>query len=108
MSFSLIASITRSAGHRDVRVAEAERENMTARLAREAYEIAVADRRAECASGRGPKCRGKWKPVEPAREALVWLPRSALPIPQRNAFAALLGIGEPTVTLYSPLLCHWH
>ncbi len=103
VSFSLIASITRSAGHRDVQVAEAERENITARLAREAYEIAVADRRAECASGRGPKCREMETKWSRAREALSLAApiRSADPAAER--FAALLGIGEPTVTLYSPL-----
>jgi hypothetical protein len=70
VSFSLTASITRSGGYQDTHIAEAERGNITARLANDAYAIAVANRSAECASGRGPKCREAETHLSQARNAL--------------------------------------
>jgi hypothetical protein len=103
VSFSLTASITRSGGYRDTQVAEAERGNSTARLAKDTYEIAAANRRAECASGRGPKCREAETHLSQARNAL----RLAAPIraadPAAERVAALLGVSQTAVALYSPL-----
>jgi hypothetical protein len=103
MSFSLTASIARSGGYRDTQVAEAEQSNVTARLAKDAYEIAAANRRAECASGRGPRCREAETHLSQARAAL----RLTVPIraadPAAGRLAALLGVSQTAVALYSPL-----
>jgi hypothetical protein len=103
VSFSLTASITRSGGHRDTQVVAVERGNVTARLAKDAYAIAVANRNAECASGRGPKCREAETHLSQARNSL----RSAAPIraadPAAERLATLLGVSEAAVALYSPI-----
>lgn len=103
VSFSLTASITRSGGYRDNQVAEVERGNTTARLATEAYTIAVANRSAECASGRGPKCREAEMRLGQARIALTQAApiRSADPTGER--LAAVLGVSQTAVALYSPM-----
>jgi len=103
VSFSLIASITRSSGYRDARVAETERDNITARLATDAYAIAVADRSIECASGRGAKCRKAETQLSQARSALTRAapPRAAGPAAER--LVTMLGISQAAVALYSPL-----
>jgi hypothetical protein len=103
VSFSLTASITRSGGYRDNQVAAVERGNVTARLAKDAYVIAGANRSAECASGRGPKCREAETQLSQARSAL----RLATPIrasdPAAERLATLLGVSEAAVALYSPM-----
>ncbi len=103
VSFSLTASITRSGGYRDSQVAEIERDNITARLVKDAYAIAIANRSAECASGRGPKCREAEAQLSQARSAL----RLAAPIraadPAAVRLASLLGVSETAVALYSPM-----
>jgi hypothetical protein len=101
--FSLTASITRSGGYRDTQVGETERGNTTARLATEAYTIAVANRSAECASGRSPKCREAETRLGQARIALTQAApiRSADPTAER--LAALLGVSQTAVALYSPM-----
>jgi hypothetical protein len=103
VSFSLIASITRSGGYRDTLVADVERGNISARLAEDAYAIAAANRSAECASGRGRKCREAETQLSQARSAL----RLAAPIraadPAAVRLATLLGVSEAAVALYSPM-----
>jgi len=103
VSFGLTASITRSSGYRDSQLAEVERGNITARLAKDAYAIAVANRSAECASGHGPKCREAETQLSQARSAL----RLAAPIraadPGAERLASLLGVSEAAVALYSPM-----
>jgi hypothetical protein len=63
VSFSLTASITRAGGHRDAQTAATQQSNIKTRLIKQAYEMAVADRQAECATGRGPKCRAAEAPL---------------------------------------------
>ncbi len=103
VSFSLTASITRYGGYRDTQVAEAEQGNLSTQLAKDAYAIAVADRSAECASRRGPKCREAEARLSQARTALS----SATPIraadPAAERLAALLGVSQTAIALYSPL-----
>ncbi len=103
MSFSLTASITRSGGHRDTQVAEIERGNIAAQLANDAYAIAVATRGAECASGRGPKCREAETQLRQARRAfrLAAPIRAADPVAER--LANVLGVSQAAVALYSPM-----
>jgi hypothetical protein len=103
VSFSLIASITCSGGYRDTQVAEVERDNIAARLAKDAYAIAASNRSAECANGRGPKCREAETQLRQARSAL----RSSAPIraadPAAQRLATLFGVSEAAVALYSPM-----
>jgi hypothetical protein len=103
VSFSLIASITRAGGLRDAQVATTQQSNIKTRLANEAYETAVANQVAECASGRGPRCRAAEVILAEARRALGQAGpiRSADPAAER--LATLLGISEASVGLYSPL-----
>jgi hypothetical protein len=103
VSFSLTASITRAAGHRDAQVAGFEQNNIKTRLVNEAYETAVANRVAECASGRGPRCRAAEVTLAEARRVLAQAEpiRSADPAARR--LAVLLGVSEASIALYSPL-----
>jgi|EndMetStandDraft_7_1072992.scaffolds.fasta_scaffold33681_2 hypothetical protein len=103
VSFSLVASITRSSSYRDAQVAETERDNITARLATDAYAIAVADRSIECASGRGPKCREADTQLSQARSALTGATPIRAADPAAERLATMLGISQAAVTLYSPL-----
>jgi hypothetical protein len=103
VSFSLVASITRSGGYRDAAVAETERNNITARLVTDAYAIAVADRSLECASGRGSKCREAETHLSQARIALTRAAPIRTADPAAERIATLLGISQATVALYSPL-----
>jgi hypothetical protein len=104
VSFSLTASVTRSGGHRDTQVAEVERRNIAARLAKEAYAIAAADRSAECASGRGPKCREAETQLSQARMALNLVAPIRAADPAAERLAALLGVSQTAITLYSPMV----
>jgi hypothetical protein len=90
----------RLSGHQ---VAEVERGNIAARLAKNAYAIAAANRSVECASGRGSKCREAETQLSQARSAL----RSSAPIraadPAAERLATLFGVSEAAVALYSPM-----
>jgi hypothetical protein len=103
VSFSLIASITRSGGHRDTQVAEVERANMAARLARHAYEIAVTEHSVECARRRSPKCRAAKTTLSQARTALSLNASIRVADPAAERLGSLLGISHNAVALYSPL-----
>jgi hypothetical protein len=103
VSFSLTASITRAGGNRDAQTAAMQQSNTKTRLVNEAYETAVANRVAECASGRGPRCRAAEVTLAEARRVLGQAEpiRSADPAAQR--LAVLLGVSEASIALYSPL-----
>jgi hypothetical protein len=103
VSFSLTASITRAGGNRDAQTAATQQHNIKSRLANEAYETAVANRVAECASGRGPRCRAAEVTLAEARRVLGQAEaiRSADPAAQR--LAVLFGVSEASIALYSPL-----
>lgn len=103
VSFSLIASITRAGGHRDAQAVARQQSNTKTHLANEGYETAVANRVAECASGRGPRCRAAEVALTQARRVLGQAEpiRSADPAAER--LAVLLGVSEASVALYSPL-----
>lgn len=103
VSFSLKASITRSGGYRDTQVAATEHNNVTARLAQDAYAVAAADRRLECASGRGPRCREADTALGRARLALSLAAPTRTSDPAAERLAVLLGVSRETVALYSPL-----
>jgi hypothetical protein len=103
VSFSLIASITRAGGHRDAQAAATQQSNIKTRLANEAYETAVANRVAECASGRGPRCRAAEVILAEARRALGQAGPIRTADPAAERLATLLGIREASVALYSPL-----
>jgi hypothetical protein len=99
VSFSLTASITRYGGYRDTQVAEAEQGNITARLAKDAYAIAVADRSAECATGRGSKCRDAQTALIQARTALRLTAPTRVADPAAERLATLLGVSQNAVAL---------
>jgi hypothetical protein len=103
VSFSLTASITRSGGYRDSQVAEVERGNITAQLAKDAYAMAAANLSAECANGRGPKCRQADIRLGQARTALTQAAPIRTADPAAERLAALLGVNRTEVALYSPL-----
>ena len=103
VAFSLTASITRSSGHRDDQVAGAELVNTKARLAQEAYADALLTRIAECKSGRGAKCRAAEAGLETARKVLAVAPAVKAADPGAQRIAAVLGVSEASVSLYSPL-----
>jgi hypothetical protein len=103
VSFSLIASITRAGGHRDAQVAATQQSNTKTHLANEAYETAVANRLAECASGRGPRCRAAEVALTEARNALGQAGPIRTADPAADRLATLLGVSEASVALYSPL-----
>jgi len=103
VAFSLTASITRSSAHRDGQVAGAELANTKARLAQEAYADAQLTRIAECKSGRGAKCRAAEASLETARMVLAVAPAIKATDPGALRMAAVLGVSQAAVSLYSPL-----
>jgi hypothetical protein len=77
VAFSLSASIARSSGYADSKVAGAEQANTKTKLAKEAYVAAKEAQAAECTK-RGPKCRAAEDAVTAARNALATAaPRSS-------------------------------
>jgi hypothetical protein len=103
VAFSLTASITRSSGHRDGQVAGGELINVKAALAREAYDSALKARNDECKTGRGPKCRTAEAALDKARNDLAAAPAAKSADPGAQRMAAVLGVSEASVSLYSPL-----
>jgi hypothetical protein len=104
VGFSLSASIARSSGYVAGKAAAAEQSNDAARLAREAYEAAKASQAAECATGRGSRCRAAEDAVSDARKALARAAPMQSADPGSERLAAVLGVDEGTVQLYAPLL----
>jgi hypothetical protein len=101
--FSLTASISRAGGHRDAEVAGNEAQNTKAKLAGEGYQSALAARDTECKSGRGNRCRNAEAGLEGARKALAGMPAARAADPGAERVAAVLGVSEASVALYSPL-----
>jgi len=90
---------TRSSGYRDGQVAGAELVNTKAWLAQEAYADALLIRITECKSGHGAKCRAAEASLETARKVLAVAPA----VNGAQRLAAVLGVSEASVSLYSPL-----
>jgi hypothetical protein len=103
VAFSLSASISRAGGHRDNQVAQVEQSNGASTLARESYESAKAAAQAECATGRGSRCRNAETTLEGARKALAGMPAARAADPGAERLAAVLHVSEASVALYSPL-----
>lgn len=103
VSFSLTASITRAGGHRDAQATGIEQNNIKTRMAKEAYEVAVANRMADCATGRGAKCRAAEAVLSTTRQVLIQVGPMRTADPAAERLAALLGVSEVSVALYSPL-----
>lgn len=80
-----------------------QQNNIKARLANEAYETAVANRVAECASGRGQRCRAAEVALTHARRVLGQAEPIRRADPAADRLAVLLGVSEASVALYSPL-----
>jgi hypothetical protein len=103
VAFSLSASITRSSGYVEGKVANAAGSNKAAQLAEEAYEAAKKTVEAECVK-RGQKCREAEEKRDKARDKLA----TAAPVqssdPGAERLAAVLGIEPAQVQLYAPLL----
>jgi hypothetical protein len=107
VSFSLIASVTRSSGHRDAQVAAIQQNNIKTHLANEAYETAVANRVADCASGRGPRCRAAEAILTEARRALVKPDRYAALIPPSNGWRYCSASVKPRSRFTARWLYRW-
>lgn len=104
VGFSLTASIARTSSYSESRSASVEQTNAKAKLAREAYEQATAARDAECASGRGPKCKGLEDRADQLRSELATASPVQSADPGAERLAAVLGVGQDAVALYVPLL----
>ena len=103
VGFSLSSSIARSSGYADGKTASAEKIAEKARLAKEGYTAAKATQEAECGK-RGPKCRAAEDAVTAARNVLATAAPVIATDPGAERVAAVLGIPEAAVLLYSPLL----
>lgn len=104
VAFSLSASIARSNGSADGKTASAEKTAEKAQLAKEGYAAAQATQEAECVK-RGPKCRAAEDAVIAARATLATAgPTVATEDPGAKRLAAVLGVSEASVAMYSPLL----
>ena len=103
VGFSLSSSIARSSGYADSKTASAEKTVEKAKLAKEGYAAAKATQEAECGK-RGPKCRAAEDAVTAARNALATAAPVIATDPGAERLAAVLGIQQASVTLYSPLL----
>jgi hypothetical protein len=101
--FSLTTSISRSAGYADDRIATAEKVAEKAKLARESYEAAQATAADEC-KRRGPRCRAAEDAVKTAREQLATAEPVVVTNPGAERLAAVLGMPEASIALYSPLM----
>lgn len=101
--FSLSASISRSSGYADGKIASAGQINLKAQLAEEAYKSAQTTQADECKK-RGSKCRAAEDAVKAARAALATAAPVVAADPGSARLAAVLGISEATVAMYGPLL----
>ena len=103
ISFSLSASIARSSGYAEGKVAGTVHANEVAKLAEDGYAAAKQTQADECKK-RGPRCRAAEDAVTAARAALA----AAAPVqtadPGAERLAAVLQIEKSTLQLYLPLL----
>jgi hypothetical protein len=107
VSFSLTASIARAGGHRDAQTAAMQQNNIKTRLANDAYETAVANRVAECASGRGPRCRAAEVTLAEARRVLAKWSRYVALIPPPSSLRFYLASAKPRSRYMAHSLCRW-
>lgn len=102
--FSLGASTERVGSKRDGETSSAQNVNKKALLAKEAYIAAQKTAEAECANGRGPRCRDAEKAVTKARSALVSAPEKRIEDSMSVRIAAFLPfVTKEQVALYWPL-----
>jgi hypothetical protein len=101
---SLTASIARVGGKHDSEVSAVRVENARISLAHEAYETAQRSAEAECATGRGPRCRAAEHTIVEARKALQSAPIKKVDDSMARRIAAVLPVTEQQVQLYQPLL----
>ena len=102
--FSLTSSLARMGGKHDGEVSAARAGNARVTLAREAYDAAKSAAEAECADGRGNRCRAAEKAVTEARKGLQEAPIQRQEDPMARRIAAVLPVSQQTVELYQPLL----
>lgn len=102
VGFSLSSSIARSSGYQAGKIASAEQSNAGVKLAEEAYEAAKATVASECRK-RGPLCRTAETIMATARDRLLAAKPVTSTDPGAERLAAVLGVDEASVQLYSPL-----
>ncbi len=104
-TYSLTASLDRVAGGKDTAVATVAGDNTRTTLAKEGYETAQRAVTAECASGRGRKCRDAEAALAEARKVYSAAPATRVEDSGTKRITAVLPfLSADNVRLYQPLI----